>query len=125
MTMRLLGVFLICAMALTGCNMVTLRVIDDSNGTPVEGAQVSCQAGETKTKVVGKTDGLGELFFIPPKGATTVTIAKAGFQTARRDIASLTGESLSAGDVRLVPTGQEPSGIDMPMPKDPDEGFPK
>jgi len=90
------------------------RVVDEL-GRPVAGATLS-----THDEPRGRSDGAGgfacALPAVPEPSATTLTVAAAGFASARLVVRVAPGGTTQLGDVRLVPAGElhgrvvDPSG---------------
>ncbi|RPI61058.1 MAG: carboxypeptidase regulatory-like domain-containing protein [Planctomycetaceae bacterium] len=109
--------FLILLLAVStmcgGCSIVSLRVVEDGTGAPINEANVTFASSDGKEKSLGKTDAAGSIM-IAPGGQGTIVISKPGFQTFKQDFASLSaGASFDSDiEVRLVHEGREPSGFD-------------
>lgn len=103
----LLGPLLAC-----GCSLVSVQVMDDSNGQPLADAQVSYKAaGSDQAKQLGKTDHSGGLLFTAPKDISTLEVFKAGYRTYSSDFGTLRSgnDSLGVIDIRLSPLSEDPS----------------
>lgn len=77
------------------------KVLDDSRGLPLEGAQVSV-TDSNGVQQSSTTPADGAWFFELASGAAKVEVVKSGFTTVRRDVSVRPGQRTSVLDSRLT-----------------------
>jgi hypothetical protein len=92
-----------------GCSSVSVRVIDDANGTSVEAAKVAWTDAAKRSGSVS-TDWRGEAVLFAPGPIRSIRVTKDGYKPASQEVQS--EFQIEEIEIRLVPVGGERSGFE-------------